>query len=212
MLGLLTDQHSYIARTDVPLLIESLDLYQSIPSMIPSRCISISTKFGICTSFDNLSQMHPIFPNELIERDKLSSGEEIYYASKVQLKKDFTSLHFRALCQKIANYYFDSTNNNLFSQLHFIILIREHAIFFQARKTAVEYCQIYNYDQDLELLFHINRFFVDQKLEFANEKIIVLGEVDPKIKIFNIFQNYCKNILADDFNPLSLLDQYYNES
>ncbi len=206
MLGLLTDHHSYKIRTDIPILIESLDLYKNTPSLIPERFVSLSTKFGICSNSDNLTQCYPIFPNEELENCRLSNGDEFCYAITSNLKRNYSIFHFRILCDKIGNYYFNSSDHLLYQNLQFVVLIDNQAIFFQTDKSTVHHFQIFSYEQELELLFHLNRFFIQQGMDLMNEKIILLGEVEPKFKIFNLFQNYCKNILADDFNPLSLLE------
>lgn len=208
MIGLLTEKNSYIARTDIPLIVEPSSIYLNKAASIPEEFISISTKFCDLTGGQSIENMIPVYPNEIVKLLALENGEDDFAYLMHRDHEGFTQgIHIKKLCKKISNYYRSLYNYNDQSvRVHFLVLIRNHAIFFRSGSLRIEFFHIYEWQTSTELLFHINKKFVDDRCDYEKDELIILGEVEMKAEIYSLFQKYFKNIITDDYNPLKFIE------
>ncbi|NOT38404.1 MAG: DUF3822 family protein [Saprospiraceae bacterium] len=208
VIGLLTEESSNLARTDIPLTVEPISLYRKAPSMIPSTFVSISAKFAELLNGVSIQDYVPVYPNEKVEFNTIKQGgKELGYVVKREHAEFQSGIHFMKLCKKISTYYGTLYNQNFNENaIHFLVLISNHAIFFRCDDSQNDFFHIYKYSESVELLYHVNKKYIDNQSNYKKDRIIILGEVKPKKEVYNLFQTYFKNILTDDYNPLKFAE------
>jgi len=205
VVGILCDRKNLVATLDIPLVIEPLELYTNKFSLLNNNYISLNTKFGVFDNeFQALEQI-AVFPNEILNITRLNENKCFYYTIGNKSEYFLNGIHFRLLCDKIINFY-QGENIAESESLYFVVVIQNVAVLFFFDHRDLRIFQIVNYESDIELLFHINRHFLEYSLNFLSQKIILLGEAENKMRAMNTLISYFGEVESDDLNPFSLFE------
>ncbi|MEP7197369.1 MAG: DUF3822 family protein [Saprospiraceae bacterium] len=202
MIGILTKNQAFVAQTNHPLILEPISFYEYSQSLLPKNYLSISKKYHVepkLNSAHSINEFLPVYPNEELVEIDVNLAKISYVSSRKELMRFTSGDHIYSLIPQILK---SSQQNTL--NCSWIIFLHDHAVVFTKKFNSLIFHQIFIYQFVEELLYVINRIYKDFQMNEESDQLIFLGEVEKKQNAYSIFQNYFRNIILEDYNPLIL--------
>lgn len=199
MIGILTKNQAFIAETTSPLVMESITDYQHVPGLIPSHYISISPKYGMNLEENTHQGFFATYPNDNYYSKLNENGDKIDYSVKKSLDSSFQSgRHILQLSHRIQSIFESVENVNVY-----LIALADLSIVIVRKNHIDLFTKIFETLNVEETLYHLNKIFQDQSLDFEEVRVILLGEIKTKKNNYQLLQNFFRNIYVDDLNPFT---------
>ncbi|MEO6190541.1 MAG: DUF3822 family protein [Saprospiraceae bacterium] len=205
MIGILTNNQVFIAQTSKPFILEHISEYKYTDSLIPKNYLSISDKFRLNPKNNSeIEDFFPIYPNEIIINKYLEGSDRIIsYVQRSSLTDQFLNGdHVFSKVNKITSQYESFDVNNTF-----LVLIENYVVVFIRLKHEIVFFHIYKCSSAEEILYFVNQLYRDRNLDFEKDILILLGQANQKMGVFQLFANYFRKVFSDDSNPLSNTDE-----
>lgn len=158
------------------------------------HAISIDSKFSIhpgSDDSDSLFLSFPLFPNErILARDFLNRHYKARFAVKNKHADQFKSV--RHISEFIP--LLSGLKECRESACTFLLLIRGRAVMVVKRISEYLYFNIEGFENAEELLYHINRVYLEQNLSRESDRLVLLGEISDDSRILNLIRSYFRNV------------------
>jgi len=200
----LTDEDKYYAvengRTT-----EAVDPNRTLDQDL--HAISIDSKFSIFPGngkTDSYLKSFPVFPNEtVLTLDFLNKQYKACFAVRNKFAGEFRSV--RHIVEFIP--MLSALQECKESCCIFLLVIRSRAVFVVKRINEYLYFNVEKFENAEELLYHINRVYLEQKLSREADRLVMLGELAHDSRILNLVRSYVKNIsIQTDAHVLTEMD------